>query len=159
GHDGEVVFLGFAGNGKYLASSDYYSRAKIWDFSSGKEVAQLIATGDDDWLVTTPDGLFDGTPNAWKQLMWRFGGNTFDHAPVEAFFKEFYRPGLLKDIMDGKIPEPPKKDLSQIDTRQPDVNIVAIDGHSTTDTNSTDKRVVKVRVEVIDNQTQIRKGV
>jgi hypothetical protein len=50
-------------------------------------------------LVVTPDGLFDGSPTAWKQILWQFGGNTFDVAPAETFFNEFYYPGLLADVM------------------------------------------------------------
>ncbi len=125
----------------------------LTDSATGRPVASLFAFGENDWLVTEPNGLFDGTPNAWKQIMWRFDNNTFSHAPIEAFFKEFYRPGLLQDILQGKDLEPPSKDLSKIDIRQPMVEITSIDGKKipTNGGISTTNRSVKVRVELTDN--------
>jgi hypothetical protein len=68
--------------------------------------------------VVSPDGLFDGSPSAWKQILWQFGGNTFDVTPAETFFNEFYYPGLLAELMAGKKPRAPKN-ISQLDRRQP----------------------------------------
>ena len=73
-----------------------------------------------DWLAVTPDGLFDGTASAWNQISWRFSDKTFDVAPVEVFFREFFHPGLLSDIFGGRKLTPPA-DISQLDRRQPDL--------------------------------------
>ena len=75
-----------------------------------------------EWLVVTPDGLFDGSPRAWSQIFWRFGGDTFSVKPVEVFFSEFYYPNLLADIIGGKRPRAPQ-DISQKDRRQPQVTL------------------------------------
>jgi hypothetical protein len=91
---------------------------KVWELSSGKELASLIALDERDWIVVTPDGLFDGSPAAWNKILWRFNNNTFDYAPVEAFFSDFYYPGLLADIFAGKSPKAPS-DIAQKDRRQP----------------------------------------
>lgn len=82
----------------------------IWEASSGDKLATLVNLSGalnsrgSDWLVVTPDGLFDGSPAAWKQILWRFGGNTFDVMPAETYFNEFYYPGLLGEVMAGKRP-------------------------------------------------------
>ena len=55
-----------------------------------------------EWLVTTPDGLFDRSPSAFGEILWRFSPSTFDVAPLEAFFNEMYYPGLLSEIWAGK---------------------------------------------------------
>ena len=91
--------------------------------------------------------------------MWRFDNQTFSYAPIEAFFKEFYYPGLLQEIMMGKTPHPPEKDLSEIDTRQPGLKISEIEGKSTDPMTeiSADRSTVKVKVEVIDNSERGRK--
>ena len=34
----------------------------------------LVSFSGSDWLVANPDGLFDGSPNGWKQVHWRFSG-------------------------------------------------------------------------------------
>jgi uncharacterized caspase-like protein len=92
---------------------------------TGERLATLISMGDGgDWLVVTPDGLFDGSPAAWNQILWRFSRNTFDVAPVETFFNEFFYPGLLSDIAAGKRPKAPR-DISLIDRRQPVIALTA----------------------------------
>jgi hypothetical protein len=99
---------------------------KVWELSSGKELASLIALDERDWIVVTPDGLFDGSPAAWNKILWRFNNNTFDYAPVEAFFSDFYYPGLLADIFAGKSPKAPS-DIAQKDRRQPQLKLVLAD--------------------------------
>ncbi len=132
----------------------------IIDLNRKKDAAYLSFINDNDWVVTTPDGLFDGTPEAWKQIIWRFDKNTFNYAPVEAFFKEFYRPGLLQDIFAGNNIEQPTQDLSKIDIRQPFVEITAIDGKATDSSAlSSDKKSIKVKVEITDNNSEPRPGI
>ncbi len=147
-----------SGNGSLQFISDEFS-IKFQNRNTKKEIAALFTFNANDWLITTPEGLFDGSPNAWKQLIWRFDNNTFNYAPVEAFFKEFYYPGLLQEIMQGKTPKPPAKDLSEIDIRQPTVKITEINGKPTdaTEKLSADKQTVKVRVEIKDNSKAGRK--
>ena len=136
------------------------SEVDLFEATTGKMRASLIAIDENDWLVTTPEGFFDGTPLAWKQLIWRFNNNTFDYAPVEAFFREFYYPGLLSDIMAGKQPKSPKKDLSAVDIRQPQVRITRVGeqiaiqntfGLPPTVAAAASNRVVDVTLEITDN--------
>ena len=74
----------------------------MWSLPSGQELASLLALDHQDWLVVTPDGLFDGSPAAWNQILWRYDENTFNVAPIEWFFNEFFYPGLLSDLVAGK---------------------------------------------------------
>jgi hypothetical protein len=92
--------------------------AALCDLRSGEKKATIIS-GRRDWLVVTPDGLFDGSPGAWNAVMWRFeNSRDLDVLPAESFFSEFYRPGLLGDILNGaKIPAP--RPMASLDRRQP----------------------------------------
>jgi hypothetical protein len=98
----------------------------IFDKNCNK-LLSLFAFENNDWLVTTPDGFFDGTPNAQKQILWRLNNNTFDTVPVEAFYYEYFYPGLLKKILAGEKPELPQnanpKSFAQKDIRQAEVRI------------------------------------
>jgi uncharacterized caspase-like protein len=97
----------------------------LFSGTNGELVATLYRFGQGsstDWLVVTPDGLFDGTPGAWSQLRWRFSDDTFDIAPVEVFFQNFYHPGLLAEIAAGKAPKAPT-DIARVDRRQPTVTL------------------------------------
>ncbi len=66
--------------------------------------------------------LFDGTPVSWNQILWRYNQETFNVAPIEWFFNEFYYPGLLADIFAGKRPRV-AQDVSKKDRRQPVVKL------------------------------------
>lgn len=137
----------------------------ILNAKTGELLALLIDIGANDWLVVAPNGLFDGSPAGWRQLLWRFNNDTFDNAPLEAFFKEFYYPGLLQEIMEGRTLRPPDRNLSEIDIRQPDVKILAVDdqklevqpsGHAAVLPTVLERRAVEIAVEVAENNQAAR---
>ena len=121
GHDADVRVVIYSPDGKFLFTCSQDATTKIWRASDGVEVATMTLLGDGDWMVVAPDGLFDGSPAAWQQIIWRFG-DTLDIAPVELFFADFYYPGLLADILAGKRPAAPS-DISQKDRRQPQLTL------------------------------------
>lgn len=118
GHAGAVHWVSFNEDNKRLVSAADDQTIKVWDTANGKELATLMAFGERDWMVITPDGLFDGSATAWKRAVWRFNNETMDYAPVEAFFNEFFYPGLLADILAGKQPQAARS-LAARDRRQP----------------------------------------
>src|SRR5262249_16177246 len=78
---------------------------------------------------------------------------------IEAFFREYWRPGLLQDIMTGKSVEPPNKDLSRMDIRQPAVRFKTVDGPPIVEQalgqpvklgNAVGNRNVEIKLEVAD---------
>jgi len=123
GHTGGINSLTFNADGKLLISGSSDASMKLWDVSTGRELASLFSMDQQDWLVLTPDGLFDGSPAAWSQILWRFSSNLFDVAPVELFFNDYYHPGLLADLYAGKRPVAPQN-ITQKDRRQPTVKVV-----------------------------------
>lgn len=147
GHSGSVNAVAFSADGKWLVSSSEDGSTVLWDTRTAEKGATLMSLREsDDWLVVTPDGLFDGSPPSWNQILWRFSGNTFNFAPVEAFFNEFYYPGLLADILNGQKPHAPQ-DISQKDRRQPHVNLVLA-----TPTNGSDvtNRSVAIKIDLAE---------
>ncbi|MEO5822788.1 MAG: hypothetical protein ABIT71_19965 [Vicinamibacteraceae bacterium] len=126
--DAPIAGVAFDVTGRLVATLGEDGNEDLWDAQSGERVATLVnlvefgSLGASDWLVVTPEGLFDGSPGAWQQIMWRFSENTFDVGPVEIFFNELYYPGLLSDLIAGKRPKAPRS-LPQIDRRQPDLHV------------------------------------
>ena len=148
----------FTQNGQYIIGAGE-DKITIWNVNTGNELVSLVAIDKIDWLVTTPEGFFDGTPNAWKQLIWRFNNNTFDYAPVETYFNDFFYPNLLQDVLAGKSLKPPAgSELEKKDRRQPKVEIASVNGLTKAQMNTqianqlaTDKRSVAVTIEVTEN--------
>lgn len=148
GHTGVVWSLDFSPNGCCLVSGSMDGTTRIWDTQTGEPLATVMALRENaGWLVVTPEGLFDGSPAAWSQILWRFQGKTFDVAPVEVFFSEFYYPGLLAEILAGKRPKA-RRDIAQIDRRQPLVKLAL--GGGTAAAGSISARTVSVKVEVAE---------
>nr|MBA3322598.1 caspase family protein [Pyrinomonadaceae bacterium] len=125
----EVRDISFSTDGKaLLIAADLQSGAsnardiatKIYATATGELLADVIGFADGSWVVVTPDGLFDGVPASWVRLNWRFGATAV--APVEAFFNEFYYPGLLAELLSGKRPVAPRN-LAQIDRRRPEIEL------------------------------------
>jgi WD40 repeat protein len=146
GHSGAVDALAISPDGRWLASAGADNSTRIWDAATGEQLLTLISIPrTPHWAVISPDGLFDGSVEGINQLVaWRFGNETM---PVEAFFNEFYYPGLLADVLDGKKPKAPR-DLGQIDRRQPHVKLIHPD--SPTTSGAVPARTVKLTVDVAE---------
>lgn len=116
----------FSPNGRLFAAAINPAKTGLWDLSTGNKLADLIAIDERDWMVATEDGLFDGSPGAWNKIIWRFSNRSFDYAPVEAFFSDFYYPGLLVDLFAGQRPKAPSQ-ISEKDRRQPQLRLALAD--------------------------------
>jgi WD40 repeat protein len=150
-HPERAVSLTFSPDGRFLVALGENNDKYIWESATGEKLATLVNLGGTfnnrggDWLVVTPEGLFDGSPAAWKQILWQFGGNTFDVTPAETFFNEFYYPGLLAEVMAGKKPRAPKN-ISLLDRRQPEVKLMTQTGQAGAE--NTSERNLMVKIEV-----------
>lgn len=123
GHTSNVNSIDFSPDSRLLASASDDGSTVLWDLATGQQLLTLISLDDgDEWMTVTPKGLFDGTPLSWNQILWRYNHDTFNVAPIEWFFNEFYHPGLLADVVAGKRPHV-GDDFSKKDRRQPLVNL------------------------------------
>jgi hypothetical protein len=129
-----------------LAGGDEKFQIKLWDFNAGKELLSFVTFNQDDWLVITPDGLFDGSPSGWNRILWRFSPGTLNVSPFETLFNELYYPELLTEILSGKQPKPAQV-LSQKDRRQPEL-LLTLPDEQTELGKSVTSRMTKVQIEI-----------
>jgi len=90
GHSLGVKAVAFSDDGKLLVSGSDDGSARLWDVNSGETLATLVTlNGGADWLVVTPDGLFD------DRLQPHLRDPTFEPlAPQRFDFERHGRTGL-----------------------------------------------------------------
>jgi WD40 repeat protein len=138
--------LGFSPDGRFIASTGFGERTCIWDAKTGAHLATIVLFDQGaEWIVFTPDGLFDGSANACKEIGWRFSKQLFDVVPLEIFYKEFYYPGLLQDILSNRRPTPPHF-LPNVDRRQPAIAIYLADRPTRSANSAINERYIRLRI-------------
>jgi hypothetical protein len=79
---------------------------ELWDADAGEEVAVICTLPDKaNWVVATPQGLYDGTDQAIRALYAiRLGTQLLGLSNLPT---EFRTRGLLQQIFAGRRPKPP----------------------------------------------------
>lgn len=137
-------FAGFFHDGKWIVLDGSSGMAKFISTETGITDLALAHNGD-DWLAVSAGGFFDGTAGGWRNILWRFSSEITNVLPVEAFFNDFYFPGLVDEVLGGK--RLPSVNIQSADRRQP---LVAIT--SPGDRTKTGDREVEVTLQVSESR-------
>ncbi len=113
GHQGAVESVQFFNSGKIIISESKDNTIKVWNNATGTELCTFFNMGPTDWTVVTPDGKFDGTERAVKDIYFVKGT---DILPLDAYFEKNYTPGLMAMVLNGFLAENIKNNLSGINT-------------------------------------------
>ena len=97
GHTGLGASAKFFPNGKYVISAGDAS-TKIWDVSTGEEIASMIAFEDGEWIVTTPNGYYSSSPKGDQYLSVKVSGKDYT---IEQLRESFFRPDLVNLALSG----------------------------------------------------------
>lgn len=120
----------FSPDGHWILTLDV-GGMNLWSVAERRLRATLQTFADGSWLVATPEGLFDGSPDALGHARWRFSDRLRDVAPLEIFLNEDYHPGLLPEILRGGDPRP-EVAIDAVDRRQPRVGLALAAGDAAT---------------------------
>ncbi len=86
----------------------------ITETATGKLLGTYYSFKDSkDWLLVTPDGRYDGSPDAFKRLYYLKG---VEVVSLDALFEKFYTPGLYAMLINGT---PPPPNVDNIDNLKP----------------------------------------
>ncbi|MDD5171334.1 MAG: WD40 repeat domain-containing protein, partial [Syntrophales bacterium] len=88
----------FSPNGKHVISAGDAS-TRIWDVSTGEEVASMIAFEDGEWLFITAEGYYNASERGAKYWDAKVGDRSYS---VDQFYDVFYRPDIVAAKMSGQ---------------------------------------------------------
>ena len=99
GHTGSIggASAKFSPDGKYVISAGDAS-TRIWDVSTGEEVASMIAFEDGEWIITTANGYYNSSPKGDQYLSVNVKGKEYT---IEQLRESFYRPDLVQVALSG----------------------------------------------------------
>lgn len=87
-------------DGRRLLTASRDRSTILWDTTTGHELARLFSfNSTEDWLIVTPQGYFDGSPEGCRRVTWRVGDKVF---PLERYGDRFHRPDLLARCLAGE---------------------------------------------------------
>jgi WD40 repeat protein len=92
----------FSPDGRQIISGHIDGTIRLRDTTTGREIAQFISFRDGEWIVITPDGFYNASPNADRHLNVRVGNNVYG---IDQYRSTFYRPQIVEARLQGR-PDP-----------------------------------------------------
>ena len=100
GHTDQVTSLSFGPAGRLLASGSKDKTVKFWEPASGTLLATLVVTDAGEWMVHTPDGHVDTSPQGRWFVQWQAGRERY---PWPLAWERYHVAGLLGRIVRGDV--------------------------------------------------------
>jgi WD40 repeat protein len=102
-HKGEITSLAFTPDGRQLVSGSRNGKsAVVCDVSTGKQLATFVSFTDGEWIIITPEGYFNASPDGAKYLNVRIGSSVY---AIDNFYEKFFNPSYIASVLQGKTDE------------------------------------------------------
>jgi len=98
GHLKYITDIKFMSDGKSVFSGGFDGTMRLWDISTGKEIAQFITFKDGEWIVITPEGYYNSSANGDKHLNVSIGNNVYG---IDQYRAAFYKPRIVEAVLKG----------------------------------------------------------
>lgn len=92
----QVNSFAFLPDGWRAVSTTYDGVIRFWNYRNGQEIGTVFFLNENDWVITTPSGLFDASAGAMQQLYYRVGAEVVE---LEQLKERYYEPGLLQKLL------------------------------------------------------------
>jgi len=106
GHGLAVSSVCISKDDRFTLSGSWDRTLKLWDNIEGKEIATLISLDSDDWIITSPSGLFDASEGALTKIHYTIGLETIG---FDQLIGTYHIPRLLSLLLNDKedVPDVP----------------------------------------------------
>jgi WD40 repeat protein len=98
GHSDDVASVAFSRDGRRLLSGGDAS-TRLWNVSTGEELAAMIEFGEKEWLIITPEGYYNASENGAQYISVMVGDSKYG---VDKFYDVFYRPDIVAAKLRGE---------------------------------------------------------
>jgi WD40 repeat protein len=110
GHSGGVSSVAVSPNGQMVLSGSRDGTTRLWSLASGAEIAQFIGFGASEWIVVTPKGYYNSSPDGDRYLNIRIAGSVYG---IDQYRSTFYKPQLVAAALPSagrpvRVPQVPK---------------------------------------------------
>jgi WD40 repeat protein len=100
GHLDAVTSVAFSSDGQLVMSGSKDMTTRIWDIQNGTEVVKFMSSRDGEWIIVTPDGYYNTSPEGASLLHWVYSGG-LETFTFEQFESRFKRPDIIKARLAG----------------------------------------------------------
>ncbi|KOR32367.1 hypothetical protein TI05_07655, partial [Achromatium sp. WMS3] len=117
GHTSYVNALDLSPDGKRILSGSDDGTIRLWDVASKQQIVLMRITSDGEWIINTPDGYYNTSPEGKNVIHYASHNETFSFEQFESLFR---RPDIIKARLAGdltagtpapKITRPPRVTL------------------------------------------------
>jgi WD40 repeat protein len=98
GHSDLITSVSFSPDGRHILSGGDAS-TRLWDISTGEEMATMMEFDEKEWLIITPEGYYNASENGAQYLSVIVGENKYG---VDKFYDVFYRPDIVAAKLRGE---------------------------------------------------------
>ncbi len=102
GHLDAVTSISLNKDGSIIGSSSKDNTIRIWDKKEKKEIVKLISSKNGEWIIATPDGYYNSSPEGSSLIHW----SSIDRKETysfEQFESLFRRPDIIKARLSGDL--------------------------------------------------------
>jgi WD40 repeat protein len=98
GHLRNVSSLTVTRDGRYALSSSWDGTSILWEVESGRKLFQMAAFKDEEWVVLTPEGFFNASPQGEKHINLLKNDEIVNMRELEGLLN---RPDIVMEIRRG----------------------------------------------------------